>query len=472
MARKGSATTRGEALLLVGGTNTELDEVSNALCDAGYCVERAISRNQADDMFRAQRHGLVLVDLAMPGDSAHRTIESLLANDRQLPVVVLGTREQTADVAIAIEHGAFDWIARPVDTAKLVTLVNALLARRGLLVKPLPLEGGIREEPGLMKIVGSSDKIRDVFRSIGIVTASDVPVLIQGETGTGKELVARAIHYRGPRRKSPFYPVNCAAIPEPLLESELFGHERGAFTGAVERRLGKFEVADGGTLFLDEIAEMPPSTQAKILRVIEEHSFQRIGGNDAISVNVRIISATNKDLAEAVQRGAFRDDLFYRLSVFPIILPPLRERRNDITELADYFLNRVAEETNKKVTKFTRAAADALLAHDWPGNVRELQNTIQRAALLASSDTLEREHLGLLKPGLSSDAAQLDTEIQAIVNALTSGQVIHLERVEKVFIRQAITATNGNITEAANRLGISRSTIYRKLQEMQETSGN
>jgi transcriptional regulator with GAF, ATPase, and Fis domain len=218
------------------------------------------------------------------------------------------------------------------------------------------LEGGLREEPNFLKIVGSSDKIGDVFESIDIVKGSDVPVLIMGETGTGKELVAMAIHYRGPRRKHPFFPVNCAAIPETLLESELFGHERGSFTGAVERRKGKFELANGGTLFMDEIGEMAASTQAKILRVIEDHTFQRIGGGELIQVDVRVVSATNKDLAKEVANGRFREDLYYRLSVFPIRLPPLRERKKDIEELARYFLQKSSAETGKVVLRISDAA--------------------------------------------------------------------------------------------------------------------
>jgi len=380
-------------------------------------------------------------------------------------VVVLADRSRTREVAQAIEKGAFDWIARPADPAKLVGLVAALLARRGMLVKPVSLDGGLREEPNFRRIVGSSQKIQNVFESIQIVTASDVPVLIQGETGTGKELVAKAIHYRGPRRKHPFFPVNCAAIPETLLESELFGHERGAFTGAVERRKGKFELANNGTLFLDEIGEMPPSTQAKILRVIEEHAFRRVGGSELIQVDVRIISATNKDLAQEVAVGRFREDLYYRLSVFPIFLPPLRERKNDIEELAYYFLRRTAAETGKVVTRISPEALEIMKAYPWPGNVRELQNTIKRAALLATEGVILPKHLGLKQAPASPEAKGLEHEIQHLLKCLQEGDIVKLDKVEEIFIRQALNVTRGNITEAANRLGISRSTIYRKFQE-------
>jgi DNA-binding NtrC family response regulator len=450
-------------VLLVSSESRELQGLSAALTAAGFSVEAAGSAEEAQTLFRDHRHAVALLDLAN-AQSAPDTIAKLRAVDNVLPVVVLAAQGQTREVARAIEAGAFDWIAKPVDAGKLTNLMTTLTARRSELVTPLPLEGGLREEPNFRKIVGSSEKIRNVFESIKIVTGSDVPVLIQGETGTGKELVAMAVHYRGPRRKNPFFPVNCAAIPETLLESELFGHERGAFTGAVDRRKGKFEMANNGTLFLDEIGEMPPSTQAKILRVIEDHTFRRVGGNELIRVDVRIVSATNKDLTKEVAAGRFREDLFYRLSVFPIQLPPLRERRNDIDELAHYFLQKSATETGRSDVRISSAALDAMRAHPWPGNVRELQNTIKRAALLAHDGVIEPVHLGLKSAAVPS-ADDAGTELESLLNKLQQGDIVALDRIEEVFIRKALAITNGNITEASNRLGVSRSTIYRKLQE-------
>ena len=452
-------------VLIVSDDNKELQELSAALGVGGFRAEAAGSREEAEALFREHHHDLALVDLRMPDGEASNILERLKAADAMLPVVVMAERSKTKEVARAIEKGAFDWIARPVDSAKLVGLVATLIARRGAMVRPIPIETGLREEPNFRKIVGSSEKIRNVFESIKIVTGSDVPVVIQGETGTGKELVARAVHYRGPRRKHPFFPVNCAAIPETLLESELFGHERGAFTGAVDRRKGKFEMANGGTLFLDEIGEMPPATQAKILRVIEDHTFQRVGGNELIHVDVRIVSATNKDLAAEVRAGRFREDLYYRLSVFPITLPPLRERRNDIAELAHYFLQKAAADTGKPAQSISDAALEIMREHSWLGNVRELQNTIRRAALLATGGVIEPDHLGLKEAGASKEGEGLGQEIEQLLKNLLSGQIVPLNRLEEVFIRQALELTNGNITEAANRLGVSRSTIYRKLQE-------
>ena len=267
-------------VLIVASEGSDLREITNALNAGGFQVEATTRIAEAETLFRDHKHHLALVDLRMPEEAWTDALEKLRAIDSMLPVVVMAERTKTREVARAIEKGAFDWIARPVEPAKLVGLVATLIARRGAMVRPVPLEGGLREEPNFRRIVGSSEKIRNVFESIKTITGSDVPVLIMGETGTGKELVARAVHYRGPRRKKPFYPVNCAAIPETLLESELFGHERGAFTGAVERRRGKFEMADGGTLFLDEIGEMPSPTQAKILRVIEAVSYTHLRAHE------------------------------------------------------------------------------------------------------------------------------------------------------------------------------------------------
>jgi len=452
-------------VLVVAKGGQDLQELTAALTAGGFRVEAALSEEEAEVLFREHRHALALVDLRLDDGVPLRVLEKLKALDAMLPVVVMADRGRTREVAQAIEKGAFDWVARPIDSAKLVGLVATLVARRGALVRPISVEGGLREEPNFKKIIGSSDKIRNVFESINVVTGSDVPVVIQGETGTGKELVARAIHYRGPRRKAPFYPVNCAAIPETLLESELFGHERGAFTGAVERRKGKFEMANGGTLFLDEIGDMPTSTQAKILRVIEDHAFRRVGGSDLIHVDVRIISATNKILSEEVEKGTFREDLFYRLSVFPIFLPSLRERKDDVVELAQYFLERTSAEAGTPAPRLSESAVHAMRAYSWPGNVRELQNTIKRAALLASGGPIEPAHLGLHEEGERREEGGITREIESVLKDLMRGEIVPLDKVEEIFIRQTLAATNGNITEAATRLGVSRSTIYRKLQE-------
>ncbi len=334
--------------------------------------------------------------------------------------------------------------------------------------KALDIRGGLREEPELWKIIGSSKEIKDVFKNIQTVLESDIPVVIHGETGTGKELVAKALHYRGPRRKYPLRTINCAAIPESLLESELLGHEKGAFTGATQQRIGKLELANNGSLFLDEISEMPLVIQSKILRVIEEQVFERVGGNSVIETNVRIISASNVDLLEEVRLNRFREDLYYRIAVFQIRVPPLRERKNDIPELVNCFVKRYSALSGKTIKEIHTRTMDKLINYDWPGNVRQLQNSIRRAILLTRNDTLAPEHFDF--PDLDGNALKniesLEDGLSKLEVLLKRGGIIPLNEVEEIFIRQALSVTKGNITVAAEKLGISRSTIYRKMQEL------
>lgn len=334
--------------------------------------------------------------------------------------------------------------------------------------KPLDIKGGLREEPELWKIIGSSKEIKDVFKNIQTVLESDVPVVVHGETGTGKELVAKALHFRGPRRKHLLCTINCAAIPENLLESELLGHEKGAFTGATQQRIGKLELANKGTLFLDEISEMPLTIQSKILRVVEEQVFERVGGNSVVKTNVRIISASNKDLLEEVRLNRFREDLYYRIAVFQIRVPPLRERKNDIPELVNCFIKRYSALSSKTIKKIDKHTMDKLSNYNWPGNIRQLQNSIRRAILLTTSDTLLPEHFDF--PDLDGadlkNIESLEDGLSKLEVLLKRGSVIPLNEVEEIFIRQALSVTKGNISAAAEKLGISRSTIYRKMQEL------
>ena len=326
---------------------------------------------------------------------------------------------------------------------------------------------GLREEPELSKIIGSSKEIKEVIKGIQTVLESDVPVVIQGETGTGKELVVKAIHYRGPRSKQPLCTINCAAIPENLLESELMGHEKGAFTGAIQQQIGKLERANMGTLFLDEITEMPLAMQAKILRVIEEQEFERVGGNKPIKTNVRIISASNKELLGEVHSKNFREDLYYRINVFRIYIPPLRDRKDDIPELVNVFVNRFGTLSGKKINKLDPSAMDKLISYHWPGNIRQLQNSIRRAILISTNDTLLPEHFDF--PDLDANDLRniesLEDGLSKLEAALRRGDVLPLSEVEEIFIRRAMNATKGNISAAAEKLDIGRSTVYRKMQE-------
>jgi DNA-binding NtrC family response regulator len=325
----------------------------------------------------------------------------------------------------------------------------------------------LREEPELWRIIGSSKGTKDVLAKIQTVLESDVPVVIQGETGTGKELVTKAIHYRGPRSKQPLCTINCAAIPENLLESELMGHEKGAFTGAIQQQVGKLERANMGTLFLDEITEMPLAMQAKILRVIEEQVFERVGGHKSIKTNVRIISASNKELLDEVNSKNFREDLYYRINVFRIYIPPLRDRKDDIPELVNVFVNRFGKLSGKEINKVDPSAMDKLISYHWPGNIRQLQNSIRRAILITTNDTLLPEHFDF--PDLDANDLRniesLEDGLSKLEAALRRGDVLPLSEVEEVFIRRALNATHGNISAAAEKLDVGRSTVYRKMQE-------
>ena len=460
-------TTGKGSVRILAPIGSDLVPLGRSLTREGYDVR--VGHTLPDDARTIAKGScdLVLLDLQPPEEHIFATLKILRTVDDELPIVAIGERRHQREAGRFVEAGVYDILLRPVEMSRIVARVNMLLRHKGMLVRPVSLEGGLREEPGFKKIVGSSERIQDLFRSIETVTASDVPVLILGETGTGKELVAAAIHYRGPRRRQPFFAVNCAAIPETLLESELFGHERGAFTSAVQQHKGKIEAANGGTLFLDEIIEMPTATQAKLLRVVEGQVLQRVGGNENIHVDVRLIAATNKDVKEEVKAGRFREDLFYRLGVFPIQLPPLRARKNDIPELAQYFLERAAAEMNRPVSTLADSALRAMMEYDWPGNVRELQNCIRRAVLLAHGRQIEIEHLGLdnLLAGVAAGA--VEDEVETIVRSLREGRLIPLQRVEDTLIRLGLNATKGNISEAADKLGISRSTIYRRLHAMQ-----
>jgi transcriptional regulator with PAS, ATPase and Fis domain len=325
----------------------------------------------------------------------------------------------------------------------------------------------LREEPELWRIIGSSKETKDVLAKIQTVLESDVPVVIQGETGTGKELVTKAIHYRGPRSKQPLCTINCAAIPENLLESELMGHEKGSFTGAIQQQIGKLERANMGTLFLDEITEMPLAMQAKILRVIEEQVFERVGGHKSIKTNVRIISASNKELLDEVNSKNFREDLYYRINVFRIYIPPLRDRKDDIPELVNVFVNRFGTLSGKEINKVHPSAMEKLISYHWPGNIRQLQNSIRRAILVTTNDTLLPEHFDF--PDLDANDLRniesLEDGLSKLEAALRRGDVLPLSEVEEVFIRRALNATNGNISAAAEKLDVGRSTVYRKMQE-------
>ncbi len=401
--------------------------------------------------------GLVVMDIQMPGIDGIETLRRIKEIEPMIPVVMMSAHGTIEKAVESMKQGAYDFITKPFASERLlVTVRNALLntsLRRE--VDDLRLE--LKDKFQFNNIIGQSGVMQEVFRSLEKVVNSNVTVLIQGESGTGKELIAKAIHYDNKQRSNnSFVAVNCSALPESLLESELFGHEKGSFTGATGRRIGKFEQADNGTIFLDEIGDMAPATQAKLLRVLQEREFERVGSNELMKVNTRVISATNKNLEEEVKTEKFRKDLYYRLSVFPIKMPPLRERKEDIPLLAGHFLKKYSTEENKEdLESISPDALELLMACQWPGNVRELENTIERAVVLATPPEIRPKDLP------SSIRSIGEKKIFESDNKLSNW----IERLEEDALRQALLECEGNISQTAKKLGIGRATIYRKAKK-------
>jgi DNA-binding NtrC family response regulator len=400
------------------------------------------------------RPDLILLDLVMPGRSGLELLEELRQRGDPPPVIVLTATKTVTTAVEAMKLGAADYVTKPFEVDALRIKIRNLLQRRALEERVAELTDALDERTRLGALIGRSEPMRRVFRTIERVARSPANVLVSGESGTGKELVARAIHELGPRAGGPFVAINCAAIPDTLMESELFGHERGAFTDASERRIGKFEQASGGTLFLDEIAELRPGVQAKLLRALQERSIERVGGREPIAVDARFVAATNRDLPREVAEGRFRQDLFYRIHVVPIELPPLRERREDVRLLAEAFLER----TEGPPRRLAREALAALEGHAWPGNVRELQNAIEHALALCEDTTIALEDL--------PEAVVEATRTEALRDAVRSGR-LSLEEATAQFelelIREALQACEWNQTRAADRLRITRRVLKLKM---------
>ncbi len=405
------------------------------------------------DIFRPD---MILLDLQMPGIDGMETLKEIRKREPHMPVVIMtahGTIEKAVD---SMRKGSYDFLTKPFEAERLKVTVKNALDASALENEVQSLRSELNNKYQFASIIGQSGVMQEVFRSVEKVVNSNVTVLLQGESGTGKELIARAIrNHSEMRKKGPFVAVNCTALPESLLESELFGHEKGAFTGAATRRIGKFESANGGTIFLDELAEMSPSIQAKLLRVLQEREFERLGGNEMVKVDIRLISATNKNLEEEVRKGNFREDLFYRVSVFPIRLPSLRERKDDIPLLAAHFLERYCKRENKAITGIQSGALKVLMAYHWPGNVRELENAIERAVVITSAREITLQDI---PPHIAAmgqeDMIQPESSLPRWI-----------EKLEEDVMRRTLLECEGNISQAAKKLGIGRATIYRKAKK-------
>ncbi len=438
----------------------------HALERQGHAVIEARDQAEAVKTLQQAQPSLVLSDLRLPEGDGFGVLRASKEIDPDVPVIVMTAYGSIEDAVTAMKEGALDFLAKPVDPDHLLLLVSRALEQRRLVNENLLMKEELAVRRGAPQLVGDDPSLRKVFSSLQRAASTDTTVLIEGESGTGKELFARSLHALSSRAEAPFVAINCAAIPDTLLETELFGHEKGAFTGAVARKPGKFEMAHRGTLFLDEIGDLPLALQAKILRALEERRFERVGGTALVTVDVRLVAATNRGLRAAVAARRFREDLFFRLSVFPITVPPLRDRGNDIPLLARYFVDRFCRDLKKKPLALSSAALDALQSYRWPGNVRELQNCIERAVILADGDSILPRHLNLsfvdTTPVEEPPNPWAHVDFSGTLSDVTKRVVADVERLK---IRDVMREAEGNRGRAAELLQISYKNLLAKLKE-------
>jgi DNA-binding NtrC family response regulator len=444
-------------ILVVDDERNMLETVQNILSEEGYHTLTASSGDDALRLLAQNDVNLLLIDARMPGIDGFDLLERTRKNYPDIPVVMI-TAYATPKLAVrAIKGGAHDYIAKPFEPEELLSTIEHALSHQRLLAENRALRGLLSQSYQVTDIIGDSPAVQQLRQLILTVAPAPSTVFILGESGTGKELVAGSLHFHSPRRDKPYVSVNCAAIPDTLLESELFGHEKGAFTGATSLKHGRFEEADGGTMFLDEIGDMTPSLQSKLLRVIENKTFSRVGSTETKSADVRILAATNRHIESLVREGKFREDLYHRLNVVRIELPPLRDRRADVPALAQHFLNIYSRALSKNITGFTPAALQVMSDYNWPGNVRELRNTVERAAILAKGSLIDTDVLpsSILAAAPAAptpaDGKTLDDTIAAF---------------EKKLITNALAAANGSLTRTAEKLGLSRHALRYRMQKL------
>ncbi len=447
-----------EKILIIEDRESMARMLKETLEAAGYQTIISGDGQEGIKRFRQEKVDLVLTDLKLPEKDGLEVLSAVKEDNPLIPVIIM-TAYGTIDVAVkAIKDGAFDFLTKPFDTDHLLHLIKKALNNQRLIKENILLKEEFSSQLGMPTIVGKSEKIVEAARMAQKVAQTKTTVLLLGESGTGKELFARAIHCLSPRKDFPFVPINCAAIPRELLESELFGYEKGAFTGAESRKIGRFELADKGTVFLDEIGEMDMSLQSKIMRVIQEGEIERVGGLKTLKVDVRIIAATNRDIEKAVLEGRFREDLYYRINVFPIIIPPLRERTEDIPLLVDYFIKKYSAEMKVSEKKVSADAMDMLLRYNWKGNVRELENTIERAIILCDGDTIGPEHIALSPVATVFERLPLEGSLED-----TAKEAVRIAETKR--IRKALAETKGNKSRAAEILNVSYKTLLTKIKE-------
>ncbi len=445
-------------ILIMDDEAQERNRIESFLKQKEYEVTALASVEAAVEAMKRERFDVFITDCNIPGVDALRNSDEARKINPDMAVIIM-TSFGTIETAVkAIKAGAYDYLPKPIDLEQLVVLIGRISERQNLLRENARLREQLIDRYKFDEIASTSHAMEEVMNVVGRVAASNATVLLRGESGTGKELIAKAIHYHSPRAARPLIKVNCAALPETLLESELFGHEKGAFTGAAARRIGRFEAADTGTLFLDEIGDIPPSVQVKLLRVLQEKEFERIGGNATIKVDVRLVAATNRDLEKAMKDGSFREDLYYRLNVVTLVIPPLRERKEDIPALMEHFLRKYSRENKKDIQGVTAETRDLLMRYSYPGNVRELENIIERAVVLTKGEIITSADIPIHLKTMESE--------EKICVAKRDGSLTDtLDTVERGIIMEALKAAGGVQTRAAEELGISERVLRYKLKK-------
>ena len=442
-------------ILIADDEEVMRDSLSDWLREDGYDVIAVASGAEAVEKVKSEPWSVLMVDLKMPGMDGMEVVRQVKKISPELPIIMV-TAYATVDTAVqAMKEGAYDYIAKPFDPEQVGLAIRKIIAHQEVLEENVALRQALRKQHEFQNLIGKSRKMHEIMETVQTIADSTANILISGESGTGKEVVARAIHRSSLRREKPFMAVSCAAIPETLLESELFGYEKGAFTGATAQKRGRLEQAEDGTFFFDEIGEMSLKSQVDLLRVLQEREFRRVGGEALVRLEARVISATNKNLKKLVQEGKFREDLYYRMNVIPIHIPPLRERKEDIPLLALHFLKKYAVENGKHLNDFSPEAMELLLKYDWPGNGRELENAVERAVIVAAGSLVHLENLtvegGVTVRGVS--------EITSISGSAT------LEEVEKAHILKVLKANDLNVKKCSDILGIDRTTLYKRMKE-------
>ena len=440
-------------ILIVDDELPQLELIGGFLKKQGFDVVEAEGGERGLQMFRKESFDLVLTDQKMPKMSGLELLKAIRALNPEAAVIVMTAYGSIETAVSAIKEGASDYLTKPLNLDELLHRIETVKERNRLLTENRDLREALQERSRIEGIIGESGHMQEVLSLVRRVAPSEATVLIRGESGTGKELIAQAIHYASPRASRPLVRLNCAALPETLLESELFGHEKGAFTGAYATRKGRFEVANSGSLFLDEIGDLPLHLQAKLLRVLQEKEFERVGSSHPITVDVRILAATHRDLEKLIQEGQFREDLYYRLNVVTVVLPPLRERRQDIPPLLDHLVKKFAEKNGKTINGFTQEARDALLRYDYPGNVRELENIVERATVITRDEVIGRSDLPLTVQA-SETVDDRGTNMTAVVEGL-----------ERKMIKEALAQSDGVQTRAAEKLGMTERALRYKLKK-------